>query len=203
MFEIKAYYEDKMFTKDFCRKSEVSLENLKTTVLDMVKNSGADYITFDSGRYEFTVHTATKECAVYACATHDNGGIIREECIDWKTLGVIIDIYKTLRDISGAEVVQEVKKCSYCNETDAYGDELDGFGFEADGRFDTDGQWLSQGVYLNEACDVHDVASIRRTGSCYVLVIMSWLNDGLIKYILAQYNDFYESYEEESCEEDE
>lgn len=110
--------------------------------------------------------------------------------------------------MSGASVVQEVKKCSYCNETDAYGDELDGFGFEVDGRFDTDGQWLSQGVYLNEACDVHDVVSIRRTGSSFVLVIMSWLNDGLIQYILAQYKDFYESCEEkyseeESCEEDE
>ena len=40
-------------------------------------------------------------------------------------------------------------------------------------------------------------------GSSFVLVIMSWLNDGLIQYILAQYKDFYESCEEESCEEDE
>ena len=197
MFEVKAYYEDKMFTKDFCKKSEVSLENLKTTVLDMVENSGADYITFDSGNYEFTVHTATKECAVYACATHDNGGIVEEECIDWKTLGVIINIYKTLRDMSGEEVVHGVKKCSYCDETDAYGDELDGFGFEADGRFDTDGQWLSNGVYLNEACNVHDVASIRRTGSSYVIVIMAWFSDVVLGDILSIYNHYYESREED------
>ena len=197
MFEVKAYYEDKMFTKDFCKKSEVSLESLKSTVLDMVENSGADYITFDSGNYEFTVHTATKECAVYACATHDNGGIVEEECIDWKTLGVIINIYKTLRDMSGASVVQEVKKCSYCNETDAYGDELDGFGFEADGRFDTDGQWLSNGVYLNEACNVHDVASICRTGSSYVIVIMAWFSDVVLSDILNIYNHYYESHEED------
>ena len=197
MFEVKAYYEDKMFTKDFCKKSEVSLESLKTTVLDMVENSGADYITFDAGNYEFTVHTVTKECAVYACATHDNGGIVEEECIDWKTLGVIINIYKTLRDMSGASVVQEVKKCSYCNETDAYGDELDGFGFEADGRFDTDGQWLSNGVYLNEACNVHDVASIRRTGSSYVIVIMAWFSDVVLGDILSIYNHYYESHEED------
>ena len=197
MFEVKAYYEDKMFTKDFCKKSEVSLESLKTTVLDMVENSGADYITFDSGNYEFTVHTATKECAVYACATHDNGGIVEEECIDWKTLGVIINIYKTLRDMSGASVVQEVKKCSYCSETDAYGDELDGFGFEADGRFDSAGLWLSQGVYLNEACNRHDVASIRRTYSSYVLVIMAWFNDVVLSDILNAYNNYYESREED------
>lgn len=62
---------------------------------------------------------------------------------------------------------------------------------------------MSKGVYLKEACNVHDIASICRTGSSYVLVIMAWLNDGLIKHILAQYKDFYESCEEESCEEDE
>ena len=196
MFEVKAYYEDKMFTKDFCKKSEVSLESLKTTVLDMVENSGADYITFDNRNYEFTVHPKTKECAVYACAAHDNGGIDEEEPIDWKTLGVIINIYKTLRDMSGEEVVQEVKKCSYCNETDAYGDELDGFGFEADERFDSAGQRSSQGVYLNEACNVHDVASIRRTYSSYVLVIMAWFDDVTLNDILNVYNRYYESREE-------
>lgn len=197
MFKIKAYYEDKMFTKDYCRESEVSLENLKATVLDMVENSGADYITFDSGKYEFTVHTATKECAVYACAAHDNGSIDEEESIDWKVLGVIINIYKTLRDMSGEEVVHEVKKRSYWDETDAYGKELNGFGFEADGRFDADGQWLSQGVYLNEACNRHDVASIRRTGSSYVIVIMAWFSDVVLGDILSIYNHYYESREED------
>lgn len=199
MFEVKAYYEDKIFTKDYCRKSEVgvALESLKDTVLDMVENSGADRITCDCGNYEFTVHTATKECAVYACASHDIDGILEEECIDWKTLGVIIDIYKTLRDMSGAEVVHEVKKCSYWDETDAYGEELNGIGFEADGRFDADGLWLSQGVYLNEACNIHDVASICRSGSSYVLVIMAWFNDVVLSDILSIYNHYYESHEED------